>query len=300
LATSGRSRRLERRVKPAEPSAKVRAFNRNLAARVASATILVPTVLAAIWYGDGPFLLLLAIAVGLLSVEWAKMSAPDAPAEVAVTITVAVLAAVFAAYLGHYDGAWMLVAAGAVIAAIASRHRTERAADAGYGVIYIAPAVITLVWIRDTATEHFSLIPQKGVSWTLLLFAIVWSADIGAYAVGNLMKGPKLWPRISPNKTWSGFVGGLLISALASVGMTLALPNIAMSLIAAAIVGLIGGFATMAGDLWESILKRRFGVKDSGDLIPGHGGLLDRVDGLMFAAIVLAACRFAVHSRWFS
>ena len=271
------------------------AFQVNLAARIASATVLVPLVLVAVWFGSGPFLLFMAICVGLMGVEWAKMSAPHAPAEVAVTITVAVLAGVFAAYRGLYWQAWLLMIGGALAAAVASRHRTERAADAGYGVVYIAPAVIVMVWLRDTAAEEpFRLIPSAGVAWTLLLFAVTWGADIGAYAVGNLLKGPKLWPRISPNKTWSGFIGGLIAASLASLGMMAALPALDLSLLAAALVGLIGGLATMAGDLWESILKRRFGVKDSGDLIPGHGGLLDRVDGLMFAAIAVAVCRLAI------
>lgn len=275
-----------------------KAFQVNLAARVISATVLIPMVLAAVWYGGGPFLLLMAICVGLLAIEWAKMSAPNAPAEVAVTITVAVLAGVFAAYTGWYWGAWLLMIGGAMAAAIASRHRTERAADAGYGVIYIAPAVIAIIWLRNTSFEPYSLKPGPGVSWTLLLFAVTWGADIGAYAVGNLLKGPKLWPRISPNKTWSGFLGGLVIAALTGVVMAAALPALGLSWPLAAAVGFVGGLATMAGDLWESILKRRFGVKDSGDLIPGHGGLLDRVDGLMFAAIAVAVCRLAMNHGW--
>lgn len=277
------------------PSASV--LRGNLAARVASAIVLVPAVIAAVWYGGGPFLLLLAIAIGLMSIEWAKMSAAEAPAEVAVTLTVAVLTGVFAAYTGWNISAWLLMVGGSIVAAFASRHRTERAADAGYGVIYIAPACIMLVWLRNTNTETFSWPldwpPSPGVAWTLLVLAVAWSSDIGAYAFGRLIGGPKLWPRISPNKTWAGFVGGLGAATLAGIGMAIALPVMNLSLLAAAFVGLVGGAATMAGDLWESILKRRFGVKDSGDLIPGHGGLLDRVDGLMFAIMAIAFCRLA-------
>ena len=278
---------------PAKPN-----FGKNLAARALSATILIPAVLAAVWYGGGPFLLLLAIAFGLMAVEWSKMSAPNAPAEVAVTITVAVLAAVFAAYRGWYVSAWLLMAGGAVVAAIASRHKAERAIDAGYGVIYIAPACIAMTWLRDTATEPFSWTPGQGVCWTIMLFAVVWAADIGAYAFGNMLKGPKLWPRISPNKTWSGFIGGLVVAGLVGVGISAAFDPIDLTPGASFVVGLLGGLATMAGDLWESILKRRFGVKDSGDLIPGHGGLLDRVDGLMFAAIAIAFFRLAYTHGW--
>ena len=129
-----------------------------------------------------------------------------------------------------------------------------------------------------------------------MLFATTWAADIAAFVVGNVVGGPKLWPRFSPNKTWSGFVGGLAGAAGASVGVAAAFMQ--LSLTGAALIGLAGGLATMAGDLWESVLKRRFGVKDSGDLIPGHGGLLDRVDGLMFAVMAFAVARLVVHFGW--
>jgi phosphatidate cytidylyltransferase len=130
-----------------------------------------------------------------------------------------------------------------------------------------------------------------------MLLLVTWSADIGAFAVGSTLKGPKLWPRFSPNKTWSGFVGGLL-AAMATGTLMTALSAFQLNLLAAALIGLVVGLATMAGDLWESALKRRFGVKDSGDLIPGHGGLLDRVDGLMFAVVVMALARLANHWGW--
>ncbi len=142
-----------------------------------------------------------------------------------------------------------------------------------------------------------------------MLFLVTWSADIGAFAVGSLLKGPKLWPRFSPNKTWSGFIGGLACASL--VGVLVAtpfkldidmprafMPVFQLNVGAAALIGLAVGLATMAGDLWESALKRRFGVKDSGDIIPGHGGLLDRVDGLMFAVVVMAIARLANHLGW--
>ena len=99
-----------------------------------------------------------------------------------------------------------------------------------------------------------------------------------------------------PRKTWSGFFGGLIGAAAAAVGVAALLMH--LSLVGAGLIGLTAGLATMMGDLWESMLKRRFGVKDSGDLIPGHGGLLDRVDGLMFATLVFAAARLIVHFGW--
>ena len=154
-------------------------------------------------------------------------------------------------------------------------HRHRAVAD-----VKRLPAV-ALLWLRGE--EH-------GRSWATMLFAVTWSADIVAYAVGNVVKGPKLWPKFSPNKTWSGFVGGLAGAVVAAIAVAV-LSRLKISIGAAAAVGLVGGLATMTGDLWESILKRRYGVKDSGDLIPGHGGLLDRVDGLMFAAVIVAGAR---------
>ena len=273
----------------------------NLAIRVASATVLVPAVLGAIWYGGGPFLLMMAVAAGLLAVEWGKMSAPEHPAEVAVTITVAVLAGVFAAQVGWYRTAWAIMIGGALLAAFITRHKAERAADAAYGVIYIAPACIALVWLRNPSGDAFDWTTPwsmtTGVAWMLLLFVITWAADICAFAVGSVLKGPKLWPRFSPNKTWSGFFGGL-VGAMAAAAAFAVLSGMDLSWFAAAVLGFLGGLATMAGDLWESMLKRRFGVKDSGDLIPGHGGLLDRVDGLLFAVIVVAAARLVDHWGW--
>jgi phosphatidate cytidylyltransferase len=130
----------------------------------------------------------------------------------------------------------------------------------------------------------------------LMLLAIVWAADIFAFAVGNILKGPKLWPRFSPNKTWSGFLGGLAAAALAAmIVVAVAKGEGDPTRGWAAVIGLLVGLFTMGGDLWESMLKRRFGVKDSGQLIPGHGGLLDRVDGLMFGALAMAAARAVAH-----
>lgn len=270
----------------------------NLARRVASAVVLVPTVLGAVWFGDqyggAIYLVLLAVAVSLLAIEWGGMSAPAAPVRVATAVCAAVLIALFLVQRDHIYVAWMALLAGALAAALVARGVAERPMNAAYGVIYIGIAGICLTWLRQ--------MPQ-GKWWTFMLLAITWSADIGAYAVGNVLKGPKLWPRFSPNKTWSGFAGGLIAAMAAAAAMSAAgalphAPWFSLNIAAAALVGLAGGLATMAGDLWESALKRRFGVKDSGDLIPGHGGLLDRVDGLLFAVVVIAGARLVNHLGW--
>jgi phosphatidate cytidylyltransferase len=266
----------------------------NFSARLASGLVLAVVALWAVWVFSwpaplwrAPFLILTAVAGAFLSIEWAAMAAPAAPAQAAIVTTLAVVGAILFAFIGWYGWAWADIFLGALAAALVARGVSARAIDAAYGVLYIAPAGLVIVWLRES---------MQGLGWLLMLFATTWSADIGAFAVGNLFKGPKLWPRFSPNKTWSGFLGGLAAAVIASVLVAAFFMH--LSLVGAGLIGLAGGLATMAGDLWESMLKRRFGVKDSGDLIPGHGGLLDRVDGLMFAVMVFAVARLVVHFGW--
>jgi phosphatidate cytidylyltransferase len=234
-----------------------------------------------------PFLMLIAVGGVLLSIEWSAMATPRAAWRATLATSLAVAAVIFLAFMGHFGAAWVVIVLGAMTAALIAGRAGERAIDGAYGVLYIAPACLVFVWLIET--------PQ-GPGWTLMLFAATWAADIGAFLVGNLLKGPKLWPRFSPNKTWSGFVGGLIAAIAASVAVAAGFMR--LSLVGAGLIGFAGGLGTMAGDLWESMLKRRFGVKDSGDLIPGHGGLLDRVDGLMFAVMVFAIARLVVSLGW--
>lgn len=260
----------------------------NLRVRVASAAVLLPAVGLAVIVGHWVVLLLVAVAVALLAVEWAQMSAPATPIRNAVVVTLGVLLALFIGYRLGFRFSWPVLAVGAAGAALAVRGSAIRAGDAAFGVLYIGVAAIALVWLRES---------PLGLAWTALVLAVTWASDIAAFAVGSVVKGPKLWPRFSPNKTWSGFIGGLVAAVLAAAGVAAGL-HLGVSFGTAAAIGLAGGLATMAGDLWESMLKRRFGVKDSGDLIPGHGGLLDRVDGLLFSVTVIAAARLAVQMEW--
>jgi len=163
--------------------------------------------------------------------------------------------------------------------------RTRRPLSLALGFPYIGLAAIALPWLRD---DHTS-----GLANILFVLAIVWGSDIGAYVVGRIVGGPKLAPAISPGKTWSGAAGGLASAVLAALGIAACLssgysPSHVMELA----IGL--GIVSQAGDLLESALKRRFGVKDSGHLIPGHGGLLDRLDALLAVAPVAAALAYTV------
>lgn len=276
------------------PSPPARRFNwSNLGVRVLSAAILAPLALYAAFMGGWPLLAVIVVAVGLTAVEWGRMTAPSAPARVTVAVIAAVLAAVLTDQMGHFRIAWIVLVLSAGACAMLSRAVAARPADAAFGALYIGAPCLALIWLR--AAE------PGGQMWTFLVLASAWSADIVAFLAGNLFKGPKLWPQFSPNKTWSGFFGGLIAATLAAATVAhiwSLLHAEQLSTTKALMVGAFAGLATMAGDLWESMLKRRFGVKDSGGLIPGHGGLLDRVDGLMFAILAVAAARLIVNLGW--
>ena len=174
----------------------------NLRLRIASGVILGTAAVAiTLWAGDAIFMVMVAVAASVMCIEWAVMAARAGPARLAVIMTAAVLGAVFLTYIGHPAAAWAMVVFGALAAAVASHGATARRADAAYGVLYVAPACMAIVWLHGT---------RQGEGWTVMLLATTWAADIGAFAVGNALKGPKLWPRFSPNKTWSGFFGGLV------------------------------------------------------------------------------------------
>jgi phosphatidate cytidylyltransferase len=143
------------------------------------------------------------------------------------------------------------------------------------GVIYAGIVLLCPVFLRND--------PQFGLQALLFLFAIVWATDILAYFVGRAVGGPLLWPRLSPNKTWAGAAGGLLGGVAAGIAVAYASggPRAAVAGVLAVILSIVA----QCGDLFESAVKRRFGVKDASNLIPGHGGMMDRLDGFLVAAL---------------
>lgn len=264
--------------------------------RAASAIVLAPAAVLAIWLGGLWFLGLMLLACGLLAVEWSTMSAARAWRVMAGAVGFGLMAGVISAYANQLSLALVLLVFGAMAAGVYARSRGQEALDAAYGVLYLGWPAVLLIWLRDGDTAI-------GLAWTVFAFVIAWSSDIMAYLAGSLIGGPKLWPRFSPNKTWSGFIGGLAAGTMAGAIMAGGFPqwfsfwpDIGLGAVWGALLGFTAAVATMAGDLWESALKRRYGVKDAGNLIPGHGGLLDRVDGLMFAVVVVACGRLiAIH-----
>ena len=252
--------------------------------RAASAIVLAPAAVLATWAGGLWFLALVLVATVLLAMEWAAMSAPRDGRPMAVAVTAALFVATLLVHFEQTAIGLVMLVVGAAGAGLYAKLRRNDGVDAAYGVLYLGWPIVLLIWLRDLDTS-------VGLYWTVLVFAVAWSADILAYLVGSTVGGPKLWPRFSPNKTWSGFVGGLVAGMIAGGVMAGWLEMGRLTVFWGAMLGFAAALATMAGDLWESALKRRFGVKDTGTLIPGHGGLLDRVDGLMFAIVVVAAGR---------
>jgi phosphatidate cytidylyltransferase len=256
----------------------------DLGKRVGSAIVLAPLALGCLWLGRAPWAALIALGAAGCAAEWAGMcrAAPrNWPAAFLPLGMVAVpLAALF------WGGGWALIL-GACLTVIgwALFGRDGRAAWLAAGFVYLTPAAVALVRLR-----HAHLVGR----WDMLfLVLVVWASDIGAYLVGRLVGGPKLAPAISPGKTWSGAVGGLAAAALVGsvvalcAGGRLPLPHCVATAV-------ILGAASQIGDLLESWFKRHFGVKDSGRSIPGHGGLLDRLDGMLTAAPAAALMAVAI------
>lgn len=223
---------------PSIPATQPRRF-RGLVARVASALVLGPLVLAALWYGFPWIDLIVAIAAPIVVSECVHLT-PRRP-------VVRVLA-----------------------------------------VAYALGALVALLWLRHQ--------PGSGRETVLWVVAVVWATDIGAYFLGKLAGGIKLAPRISPGKTWSGLIGGMCWAAVASAGMGLVFEQGATFGLAA--IGVVLAIVAQMGDLLESAAKRDAGVKDSGHLIPGHGGVLDRIDGLVAVLVVVALARLVIGGDW--
>lgn len=253
----------------------------DLRLRILSAAVLAPLALAGLWLGGAAWHLLVAAAAFGMGIEWLAMCgrSPRMPAGAAVLC--ALLFAVAAAAFDRDGTALALLAAGAALAWALARR-----AGPACGVLYVGLGALALIWLRDDAAA--------GRANLLFVVLIVWASDIGAYAVGRLVGGPRLAPAISPGKTWSGAVGGLLAAMAAGwlAGRLLdatGAPPLTVLAVAAAL-----GITSQAGDLLESAVKRHFGVKDSGRLIPGHGGLLDRLDGVLTAAPAAALLALAL------
>ncbi len=246
-----------------------------LKTRIIAAAVLIPAVLLITWAGPVPFALLVAALSLLMAHEWAGIVHDGDTGQLILLAMAGVSGALGGLALLPLALAGLIVAA-CWVASILLTAWDKRGFTLHHvlGVPYMALPAFALTALRGG---------DPGLVAILFLFAVVWSADTLAYFAGKSIGGPRFAPRISPNKTWAGFFGAVFGGALAGgiVGLFAGLSAFALFILGA----LMGGFEQM-GDLFESAAKRRFGVKDSGRIIPGHGGILDRVDGLVAAAVL--------------
>lgn len=247
----------------------------NLWLRVASAALLAPLAVGAAWLGDWPFTVFWGLAAVAVWWEWIGLMEPSGRNVLLATGICALVLQGILFESGHPSIALMIVALG-VLAGIVTAGK--RAPAVACGLVYASTLLMATVIVRSDHSYGFAAI--------VLLYAIVWGTDIGGFFAGRAFGGLKLAPSISPKKTWSGAIGGTFVGIAAAIAIALAFSISNPVMIG--IVALILSVASQCGDLFESWLKRHFDVKDSSGLIPGHGGVMDRLDGFIFAAAAAA------------
>ncbi|WP_310474072.1 phosphatidate cytidylyltransferase, partial [Sandarakinorhabdus sp.] len=245
-----------------------------LGQRLITGVVLVAVAIGALWLGGPAFAVLAAAAVLVMFTEWTAMHRLPLLLR---RLGLAVLGLVVwvVAVMGNPAEALMLLGGGAgLLGLFASRLQKGLGRPMVLGLLYCGLPAVALIWLRAAPWGFYA---------TLFVMAVVWGADIAAYFTGRALGGPKLAAAISPNKTWSGAIGGLLGSLLAAGALALLWPGYANMAGIGRLALLAVPLAVMSilGDLYESWLKRRAGVKDSGTLLPGHGGVMDRLDGLV-------------------
>ncbi|WEX87244.1 phosphatidate cytidylyltransferase [Sinorhizobium garamanticum] len=243
--------------------------------RIASGVVLAAVALGATWAGGLAFQLL-SVAIGLLVYyEWStitKLGESDFQGNAFGWLSQVVIAILVLFDYIHLS--LPLLAAFSVLAGLWVLIRNTSWWLPG-GIVYAGLTAVSLAAIRGA--DYLGLVAM------LFVFAVVWGTDIFAYFTGRAIGGPKLAPAISPGKTWSGALGGTICGVLAGVAVFMA--HFSLEDLRIPIIALVLSVASQIGDLFESFIKRRFGVKDSSQLIPGHGGVMDRVDGLIFACV---------------
>ena len=252
--------------------------SRNLVMRIAVAAVLIPFAVAIAWAGGWLWSTLVTLAAIGLFVEWLAIVGLAGVTRVTVPGAAALVVAGICLAMNRLDTALVVLGVGLVaVAAIAPERRNWAAA----GFLYAAAAQIASVLLRFD--------PVKGFAALMFVLLIVWVTDSGGYFAGRGIGGPKLWPRVSPKKTWAGAIGGLAASLAVAAGFVMFdLGRMGPLLLLSGALSAV----SQLGDLFESAVKRRFGVKDSSHIIPGHGGLMDRLDGFVAAVVVAAVFGF--------
>lgn len=261
-----------------------------LGLRVRTALLAAPPFLLAILAGS-PFVDVVVVAgAAVMAWEAARMAWPERGQHPAVAAGFGMGLAVLCLALGRLDVAGVVLVG--VSVAVLSSYRRRRGPYLALAMVYIGAASLAFLWLRD----H----PGIGLGLVIWLVGVVWATDVGALFAGKAIGGVRLAPRLSPNKTWAGLLGGMAAAALAGAGLGAALPALSAALPwpglpQAAGAGAALALAAQAGDLLESGYKRRFGAKDSSEILPGHGGILDRADGLLGASLALGLAAFVLQ-----
>ncbi len=246
----------------------------SLQTRILSALVLVPVAIAAAWAGGWIFAVLCVLVGILIGWEWPRLFYKDGKARKLLMIWIGLSAAAagLAAYFAPY--ALLLLLGVCFFAALAMVFINGGRVLPAFGVLYAAVPVCAMILFRNDS--------EYGLWVIIWLFGVVWATDIAAYFTGKALGGPKLSPQYSPNKTWSGLGGGVVAAAIAGGLVAYMIGNSSVAVLAF----LSGAMAIIAqiGDVFESSLKRQAGVKDSSHIIPGHGGIMDRLDGLIAVA----------------
>jgi phosphatidate cytidylyltransferase len=262
----------------AEPSSGPLAFPlKELTLRLVSAVVLASVTLVMTWSGPVSFTVLAGVVALVLLWEWDRLTGGAGFGRATAIGGAGILVGTAIVLLGWPPWGIAALAVGVAGAAAASGEARRLARPAG--VLYAGLPALALVWIRSDAELGFVAI--------VLLLLIVWATDTGAFVVGRLVGGPRLCPSVSPNKTWSGLAGGVATAAAVAGGYASWIGSNAVTRVVVISVGL--AVVSQLGDLFESAMKRAYGVKDTSGLIPGHGGFMDRLDGLVFAVVVAAA-----------
>lgn len=282
----------------ASMSMKASAAPSNLALRTMSAMVMLPVALVALWLGGWPFFALVALAGILMLGEWSTICRAPRPLLWQAAVSAPLLYLLWLVTSGAASDAlgWAVISVVAVAAVVARADKWD-INWAVTGALYIGLPTAALLWLRNGAVPGDAAVDAlRGFRLVIWVFCLVWASDIFAYIAGRSIGGPKLAPAISPGKTWAGFFGGTVGAAV--VGGIIAQFFDAASVGAVALISAVLAVLAQVGDLAESAFKRRFGVKDSGSLIPGHGGVLDRVDALLFVAMAVAIGEYLDWRLW--
>jgi phosphatidate cytidylyltransferase len=255
----------------------------DLGPRLASAIVLVAAAVLTLYVGGDVFALFWLVAGFAVNWEWQGLIGGDRRVARVVAGGAAVATAAAFGRSGLAGVAGLEIAVFATIAALLAG--PERRLWAATGVVYAGALTFSVCWLRESI--------DFGLLSIAFLFAVVWGTDVFAYFGGRLIGGPKLWPRVSAGKTWSGTITGVLSGALLGLAAAYYGGGTALASYQTFLVALAAAAVSQMGDLFESSVKRRFGVKDSSQLIPGHGGAMDRLDGFIFASVFAAALGLA-------